>query len=390
MYWEPDDDVDNFNNPWGWDDEEPCDCRRNKAKDKSIKEFDLKDKFENDMMKMLSDGSFNDMCIKLHDGEIKANKSVLAARCEYFAATFRWKINNNQDVEEIVVNDCSKKIMTRIIEYIFSGVLKFEQLSLLEFLELKDQVRKMFPGDKLEEEIENNLFRACNEFSVPSNEEILQAMSSVESGNLQSQVIAELGKAIDQRGYSFIEVKERTSALASLAHYGLLGSAKKLALHGNGFDRTGQLLPIDLGFVPSDHLQALLPRVTEEVIITNVINYDMTSLLDSVSCKELRLIQKLNQEETEALLRAMTSRVEIVHLGGPGVTSLDVDTLTKYTGDGKCRELHCFVSRITFVDGDADARDQWITYSRAVTWAEKMNWNVESRFSNEHISITRK
>ena len=116
--------------------------------------FNVRDRFLSDMMKMYREGSFNDVCIKLHDGEIKANKSVLAARCEYFAATFRWKNNNNHDVDEIVVNDCSKKIMTRIIEYIFSGFLKAKDLNLLEFLELKDQVQKIFPGEKIEEKME--------------------------------------------------------------------------------------------------------------------------------------------------------------------------------------------------------------------------------------------
>ena len=57
-----------------------------------IKSIDRSKQFMSDMMKMLLDGSSNDVCIKLHDGDIKANKNVLAAR---FAATFRWKSNNN-------------------------------------------------------------------------------------------------------------------------------------------------------------------------------------------------------------------------------------------------------------------------------------------------------
>ena len=97
-----------------------------------IKSIDRSKQFMSDMVKMLCDGSSNDVCIKLHDGEIKANKNVLAARCEYFAATFRWKSNNNHDVEEIVVNDCSKKIMTRIMKYLFSGIMKVDDLSFLE------------------------------------------------------------------------------------------------------------------------------------------------------------------------------------------------------------------------------------------------------------------
>ena len=63
--------------------------------EQDVKSIDRSKKFVSDMMKMLLDGSSNDVCIKLHDGEIKANKNVLAARCEYFAATFRWKSNNN-------------------------------------------------------------------------------------------------------------------------------------------------------------------------------------------------------------------------------------------------------------------------------------------------------
>ena len=77
--------------------------------DCEIYDFDHTSLVFRDLMKMYREGSFNDVCIKLHDGEIKANKSILAARCEYFAAAFRWKSNNNPDVEEIVINDCSTR-----------------------------------------------------------------------------------------------------------------------------------------------------------------------------------------------------------------------------------------------------------------------------------------
>ena len=35
-----------------------------------LRGFHLRDSFLGDMIKMLRDGSFNDVCIKLHDGEI--------------------------------------------------------------------------------------------------------------------------------------------------------------------------------------------------------------------------------------------------------------------------------------------------------------------------------
>ena len=164
-----------------------------------IKTIRFEDKLSRDMMRMLRDGSFNDVTIKCHDGEVSANKSVLAARSEYFAATFRWKNNNEHDVKEIVVNDCSKKIMIRMLEYLFSGVMKVNDLSLFELLELKDLARRMLPGDELEELIKGYLInpdqfttdnRDCDKF-FPTKDDIVKILSLVESGNIPAQVIQE-------------------------------------------------------------------------------------------------------------------------------------------------------------------------------------------------------
>ena len=44
-----------------------------------------KDKFSSDIMKMLTNGTSNDVKIVLEDGNILANKDVLCARSEYFS-----------------------------------------------------------------------------------------------------------------------------------------------------------------------------------------------------------------------------------------------------------------------------------------------------------------
>ena len=449
--------------------------------------FDFRDRVLDDLMKMYSEGCFNDVCIKLHDGEIKAIKSVLAARCEYFAATFRWKSNNNHVVEEIVVNDCSKKIMACIIEYIFSGVLEAKGFNFLEFLELQEQVRKMFPGDELDEELQEVLqeeglyrYRRYRELTIlPTNEEIAKAISLVETGNLKPEVLVELGKEIVRTGNSTFrefKFKEKVSMLANLVSYGVIETIQYLELEK------------DLGFLPSDQLQALVSCVTgslhiinvaisdlmtlldhidckelvlknqtmnqvetealvramttrieivhlylvddegffnldcdtfrkyqgdgkcREIHITNYTKYDLTSLLDSVNCKELYLstslnvpmTRELNQKETEALVRAMTSRVEIVHLGYRvgigGYISLDYDILTKFTGDGKCREVHCNAACIGDSDLELECRDaisryKWLGEESGdedgVTWAEMMNWDRKS-FTGHGFLLTRK
>ena len=76
--------------------------------------INLRQKLSSDLMKMLLDDSFNDVCIKLHDGEVLANKVVLSARSEYFAASLRWKENNKVKEDskyEIIFENCSTKIM---------------------------------------------------------------------------------------------------------------------------------------------------------------------------------------------------------------------------------------------------------------------------------------
>ena len=43
--------------------------------------LDLREKFQNDMKEMLRDGSLNDVCIKLHDGEIKRRQKMRVLCC---------------------------------------------------------------------------------------------------------------------------------------------------------------------------------------------------------------------------------------------------------------------------------------------------------------------
>ena len=111
----------------------------------------------------------------------------------------------------------------------------------------------------------------------------------------------------------------------------------------------------------------------------------------------------------------MTSRVEILHLGGSkdGVT-LDFETLKMYKGDGKCREVHCngvligwswfdnpydycdfddddHKNLITAGDGDILGRkDKWLDDESAATWAEQMNWDLKVKIQTCEYLLSRK
>ena len=89
-----------------------------------------------------------------------------------------------------------------------------------------------------------------------------------------------------------------------------------------------RLRNVDLVSVPAEHLASLASIVTCRVIISNVSNCDMISILDSVKCVQLEMDrQTLSREETQALVRAMESRVYEVRLGVRGVVGLDITAL---------------------------------------------------------------
>ena len=122
-----------------------------------------------------------------------------------------------------------------------------------------------------------------------------------------------------------------TTCAASLAYHGLLGQAEE----NTGLD----LDNVDLTLVPSEHLTALASWVTStcSVYIHKVNGIDLTSLLNSLKCESLSIEnQSLDREETQALVQAMESGVEIVELTS---ITLEMETLVSYSGKGRCCEV---------------------------------------------------
>ena len=103
-----------------------------------MEEHDYQDReqFAKDVLMMLEKGSLNDVKIKLSDGEIMANKDILIARSEYFATMFK----NNQFIEaetsSVDMSHCTVTVMGKIVKFLFSGDVKFSDLSLDQLLKL--------------------------------------------------------------------------------------------------------------------------------------------------------------------------------------------------------------------------------------------------------------
>ena len=118
-------------------------------------EFDDKDQFAEDILKMLERGSPNDVKIKCEDGHISANKDILMARSEYFATMF----SNNKFIEgetsTVDMTHCSKVVMEKIIKLLFIGTVVFDDLGIIELLELSHMAKMMLLNTKFQDQVDN-------------------------------------------------------------------------------------------------------------------------------------------------------------------------------------------------------------------------------------------
>ena len=150
---------------------------------------DFKDDFNQGMLRMLSEGSSNDVRIILSDGEIMANKDVLAAQCLYFAANFRFKEQTQNDLDHIEITECSKEVMERIIKYLFTGSIKFKDLGLLQLLELLNQVRKMLLKGDLQDIIRSYIRDELKNVVIAYYENLKKLNLSIHSKHMQTLCI---------------------------------------------------------------------------------------------------------------------------------------------------------------------------------------------------------
>ena len=113
-----------------------------------------KDVLIKDLLKMLEQGSLNDVKIQLSDGEITANKDILMARSVYFATMF----SNNKFMEgetsSVNMSHCSKAVMEKVVKFLFSGTVSLEDLSLAQLFELS-HVSEMMLLDKFKDKVED-------------------------------------------------------------------------------------------------------------------------------------------------------------------------------------------------------------------------------------------
>ena len=97
------------------------------------------------MEDLLNCKDHQDVTIVCDDGEIKSSKFILSARSEYFATMF--KSDYFKESGGKVEMYCTKKVMEKVIEYLYGGVLNSSMLSPEDQLHLLNMFRMMMLQD---------------------------------------------------------------------------------------------------------------------------------------------------------------------------------------------------------------------------------------------------
>ena len=95
-----------------------------------------------DLLKSLKDGQHNDVRITVTDGHIDASKAILAARSVYFAKMFDSEHQFNEASGSVNIKS-NKKIVMKVLSFLYAGDFSYKNLDLFEFMEVMDLLRMM-------------------------------------------------------------------------------------------------------------------------------------------------------------------------------------------------------------------------------------------------------
>ena len=119
-------------------------------------------------LRLLTQGSSNDIKFKLSDGELMANKDILAAQSDYFATMFSNKDSKEVQENEINMDYCHKATLFKLFKYLFTGKMIFdfpeEGFPIVSMLHMMNLSRMML-FDKLYSSIESRLLKLLSSAS---------------------------------------------------------------------------------------------------------------------------------------------------------------------------------------------------------------------------------
>ena len=171
-----------------------------------------------DLLKVLRQGSQNDVTIICMDGEIFANKDILCLRSEYFRVMF--SCNMKETMNRVVnMKHTTKRAMKIVIEYIFTGRLRTrwdesDEEIIQTFLEILNTSRIMML-DNLYTQLEAIITAMLPE-KIKNLEDLVQGWILVEKYQLDAvreiflrHVVIHLKQIIERRIEIFLDLPGR-------------------------------------------------------------------------------------------------------------------------------------------------------------------------------------
>ena len=96
-----------------------------------------------DILAHLSDPEYCDVTIVASDGEIPANKVILGMRSQYFRSMFSNNNNFVESQENKVKMPYTKAVLEKVVIYLYSGKMKYDDVDLRSQLDLLELLNMM-------------------------------------------------------------------------------------------------------------------------------------------------------------------------------------------------------------------------------------------------------
>ena len=141
-----------------------------------------KEKILESLIGSIDSDEHNDVKIILEDGVIKANKLILSRRSEYFQKMFDKKSQFVEQKQNSVKFSCKKRIMRKILAYIYGGDLLAPHARTLNMV--KKIPRQFGPWNPLETPICLNMPLVLKEFLGPFLRKCILKNSNFYSENI--------------------------------------------------------------------------------------------------------------------------------------------------------------------------------------------------------------
>ena len=193
-------------------------------------------------------------------------------------------------------------------------------------------------------------------------------MGAVESGDLDRRTLTDKAASITDLAKGFTTYP--TGSYPSLAQVTSLSAFAKM---GHLPQVSGLWLKdLDLSTVASSHLAALAGSDSDmKTVDINNVTGDLSPLLSHLRCMQLYLSNiSLSASATLSLVIGMENGIEVLSLftsvhGHGGEILLDMDTLTQYSGTGRCCQV------VVVFDGSRTRYKEEVKM-----WARRLRWRI--------------